>query len=139
MSRHGRLSLAALLTALAACSSGSTTNNTGNHTPVHYPPDPGGTPAQSVNVDVSDDYFSPSSVVVAVGGTVTWHWVGGNGHSVTPQGSPTFNPQANVSYPPKDLVVTFPTAGTYHYYCTVHGVTDANGYGGTMVGTVVVR
>lgn len=85
-----------------------------------------------------NDAFSPNSIVVAVGGTVTWKWIGGDGHSVTPDGSPTFSPTSGISYPPKELVVTFTQAGTYTYHCIVHGVA---GYGspGNMIGVVYVR
>jgi len=127
---------------LVACGSSteSNGNNNGNNNGTRqYPGDPGGTPALAATVDVIDNAFSPQAVVVAVGGTVTFHWVGGAGHSVTPAGSPTFTPSAGISYPPKDLVVTFSTAGTYNYYCIVHGSSDGYGNAGTMTGTVVVR
>ena len=120
----------------AACSS-STENNNGNNN--HYPGDPGGSPAQAVTVEVLDNRYSPAAVVVAVGGTVTFSWIGTAGHSVTPTGSPAFSPAAGVSFPPKELTVTFTTAGTYNYHCLIHGVTDAYGTQGSMVGTVFVR
>jgi plastocyanin len=135
MYRFSRLALGALLTSAAACSSGSTEN--GN--PINYPADPGTAPVQAALVEVQDNFFNPASVVLAIGGTVTWRWVGGAGHSVTPQGSTTFSPTAPVSYPPKDLVVTIPTAGTYNYLCTVHGASDGYGGVGSMYGTVTVR
>lgn len=134
MSRTRRLRLGFLVALAGACSSGTSANNN----PVNYPGDPGTSPVQAAVVEVQDNFFSPASVVVAVGGTVTFRWVGGAGHSVTPQGSPTFSPTAPVSYPPKDLVVTFPTAGTYNYLCIVHGSSGYNG-GNGMVGTVTVR
>ena len=124
------------------CGGGTTDNNNGNNgnNGGNYPGDPGGTPAQQAVVQVVDNQFSPNSVVLAVGGTVTFQWVGGAGHSVTPAGSPSFSPTAGVSYPPKQLEVTFSAAGTYHYYCIIHGASD--GYGGAqgdMVGTIIVR
>lgn len=119
--------------ALVGCG-GSVDNTVGP-----FPADPGGVPVQTATVQVLDNTFSPNAIVVAVGGTVTFHWVGTAGHSVTPAGSPAFTPTAAVSYPPKDLTVTFSTAGTYHYYCIIHGAADAYGARGTMIGTVVVR
>jgi len=114
---------------------GNKNGNNGNQNP---PTQPGGTPAVSASVDVLDDYFSPNSSLIAAGGTVTWTWVGHDGHSVTSEGGPGFSPEAAVSYPPKTLTVTFPTAGDYRYFCTVHGVA---GYynAGTMIGAVYVR
>lgn len=129
-----------VLLGAAGCGGAGTTENTGgNNNGGNYPGDPGGTPAQSASVDVMDNQYSPNTVVVAVGGTVTFHWVGTNGHSVTPTGSPAFSPTAGVSYPPKDLVVTFTEAGTYYYHCLVHGVSDGYGGQGTMIGTITVR
>ena len=130
-----------LLGFAAACGGGGTDttgtggNKNGNNGNQNPPTQPGGTPVVSASVDVLDDYFSPNSSLIAAGGTVTWTWVGRDGHSVT---SDSFTPNADVSYPPKTLTVTFPAVGDYHYFCTVHGVA---GYynGGTMIGTVYVR
>jgi plastocyanin len=120
---------------------GTPTNNNGNNNDgvPQYPGDPGGSPVQAATVDILDNSYSPSAVVVAVGGTVTFHWVGGGGHSVTPSGAPTFSPTAGISYPPKDLTVTFTAAGTYEYYCIIHGSSDGYGSRGNMLGTVIVR
>lgn len=128
-----------VLLGAAGCGGAGTTENNGNNNGGNYPGDPGGTPAQSATVDILDNNFSPNAVVVAVGGTVTFHWVGTNGHSVTPNGSPSFSPTAGVSFPPKDLTVTFATAGTYNYYCIIHGSSDGYGGQGNMIGSVTVR
>ena len=128
-----------VLLAAGACGGGATEGNNDNNGTPNYPGDPGGSPVQAATVDVVDNQFSPSSVVVAIGGTVTFHWVGSGGHSVTPSGSPSFSPTAGVSYPPKDLTVTFSEAGTYNYYCITHGSSDGYGGRGNMLGTVVVR
>lgn len=140
MSRIAQLTLAGALAASAACSSGEATDDSGNPPGNNQnpPTNPGGTPAPTASVNVDDNLFSPNSVLLAVGGTVTWTWGGNNGHSVTPDGSTSFSPVAGVSYPPKTLLVTFPTTGDYHYFCTVHGV--AGYYStGDMVGAVYVR
>lgn len=71
---------------------------------------------------------NPAIDTLAVGGTVTWTWVGPN-HSVLSTGSPTFTSSATKSsgtYP-----FTFLTVGTYNYICGVHGA--------SMSGTIVVR
>jgi plastocyanin len=79
-------------------------------------------------VSVMDDVFSPASVTIRTGGTVTWTWRSSNLHTVTsntgafdsgtPQSSGTFSH-------------TFATAGSYPYHCEVHGL--------SMSGTVTVQ
>jgi len=87
-------------------------------------PAPAGPP---VPVKIAQLAFSPASVTVPVGGTVTWTNSDPVGHTVTsmgrgPLGSATLNAGGTYSY-------TFTTAGTYMYYCAVHP---------DMMGTVVV-
>jgi len=73
---------------------------------------------------------NPAVDTVAVGGTVTWSWGPTAGsHSVLSTGSPTFISSAVKSSGTYDI--TFSTAGTYQYTCTVHP--------GQMTGRVVVR
>lgn len=84
--------------------------------------------------------FVPSQVTIPVGGTVTWQWnSGGISHNVTTStGSPTVpgTPTATSATPNTFGPVTFTTAGTYRFYCSVHaGPTDTSG----MVGTIVVQ
>ena len=137
MSRIGAMMLAACAAA-AACGGAKTTDSGGDQDPGNNnnPPTlPGGIPVQNASVDVADDFFSPNSVLLAVGGTVTWNWSGNNGHSVT---SSAFSPNAPVSYPPKTLMVTFAATGDYNYFCSVHGV-GSYGNPGTMIGAVYVR
>ena len=127
----------ALLFGLAGCG-GTTTGNNNDDDP-NYPSDPGGTPSQAAVIEIQDDEYVPNSVVVGVGGTVTFRWVGNNGHSVTPGDGTTFSPTSGIAYPPKEIVVTFDAAGSYHFYCLLHGVATQYGYGGSMIGTVTVR
>jgi plastocyanin len=129
-----------ILFGAAACGGGTTENNNGNNNGNgNYPGDPGGSPVQAATVEVRDNQYVPNSVVVAVGGTVTFQWIGTAGHSVTPGSGSTFSPTAGISYPPKELTVTFSTAGTYNYYCIIHGASDGYGGQGSMIGTVTVR
>ena len=144
MNHIERIGLVLGLGALAACGGGTTSNNYGNNGNNQNPPtQPGGTPVLAASVDVQDvgsssGAFSPNSVLLAVGGTVTWTWTGNNGHSVTSDGSPSFSPEAPVSFPPKTLVVTFPSTGDYRYFCSVHGVAGYSG-SGQMTGAIYVR
>jgi plastocyanin len=87
-------------------------------------PAPTGTP---VPVKIAQLAFSPASVTVPVGGTVTWTNSDQVEHTVTsmgrgPLGSATIGTGGTYSY-------TFTTPGTYMYYCAVHP---------DMMGTVVV-
>lgn len=88
----------------------------------------GGPPGPTAAVDVRDNFFSPQSTPLTVGGTVTWTWQGSNPHNVTfdPNDSPQSATQSAGTY-----VRQFQTAGTFTYYCTVHGR--------SMSGSVVVQ
>ena len=85
-------------------------------------------------VSVQDDVFNPLTANVTVGGTVTWNWSGSNQHNVTftdPLSAggtaPASTTQAGGSYQ-----LTFNTAGTYDYYCTIHGTAQGVGMAGTV-------
>jgi plastocyanin len=77
--------------------------------------------------------FTPANLVVTAGTTVTWNWLDGP-HSVT-SGVPGTPDGLFDSGAPQSAGASFthafPTAGTYHYYCTVHGA--------MMTGTVTVN
>lgn len=77
--------------------------------------------------------FEPANVTIPVGTTVTWAWVGGI-HDVTPSGNPVF-PASGAPVPsPNAYSHTFNSAGTYLYFCSVHGSATAG-----MRGTIEVR
>jgi plastocyanin len=93
--------------------------------------------AQTVNVSVGaggGNVFSPTTLNIQVGDTVHWAWSSGF-HSVT---SGTCNPgctpngkfDSGQHGTPFSFDVTFNQAGTYPYYCSVHG--------GMMSGTITV-
>jgi plastocyanin len=86
-------------------------------------PVPGGVTVTTPNLT-----FSPASVTIAVGGTVTWQF-SGNTHNVTFSGATPAG--GNISDQPagSSQSRTFTSAGSYGYVCTRH-----NG----MTGTVVV-
>jgi plastocyanin len=84
--------------------------------------------AQDATVAVADNQFSPATVTVNVGDTVTWDWTGANPHTVTSNDG-TFDsgaPQTSGSFQH-----TFTAAGTFAYICEVHGQ--------SMSGTVTVN
>lgn len=86
------------------------------------------TPPMTAEVTVNDNFFEPSSVTIAAGGTVNWTWVPAvsNSHNVTFSTGTNSATQASGTFSR-----SFPTAGTYNYNCTIHGV--------AMSGTVVVE
>lgn len=128
--------LGCISAAIMACSGGTTPS--GPQGPSQYPQQPpAGNPVAAASVDVVNNAFSPTSVLISAGGSVTWSWVG-SGHSVTSDGQPSFSPNAPISNSPFTLgPVVFANAGTYQYYCSAHG--GAGGYGGGMLGSVFVQ
>jgi plastocyanin len=74
--------------------------------------------AAALNVRVTDNAFDPDVVRVAPGGEVSWLDAGSDQHNVREDsklfrsGEPTTNMD--------DFTVRF-SAGTFHYYCEIHG------------------
>src|SRR5215212_3128741 len=96
-------------------------------------------PAWAANSDVTvaNFDFSPNSVQIQPGDTVTWHFSGPDtNHSVTadPGQSEQFDSDPDDPSPfhaPTDTFShTFPAAGRYTYFCKVH----ANMHGTVLVG-----
>ena len=83
--------------------------------------------APTARVVIQNMSFSPGTLTVAAGTTVTWVNRDGDAHSVESRGkgftsSPLLNTGQKYSY-------TFTTPGTYEYYCAVHA---------SMTGKIVV-
>ncbi len=128
-----------LVLALAACGGSSSSpsapqNNTGG-------PTTGGNTGGSVNtnqVTVGVGAFTPTSITVAAGTTVTWTW---NSCSTDPyygQTCVSHSVMFDQNGGPQSLTqdsgswsYTFTTKGTFTYHCAVHGT--------SMSGTVVVQ
>ena len=98
----------------------------------------GGSGSATVTVGAGGNNFSPSSINVPAGGTVTWNWnSGGVVHNVTFQDASTSGDMSSGSFQK-----IFPTAGTFSYLCTIHGpsmsgtvtVSGTSGDGGTTGG-----
>jgi plastocyanin len=103
--------------------------------------DPGTAP-ETAAVTVRNNNFlstrnsssNPAVDTVQVGGSVTWTWAPqATAHNVTSAGTPSFDGQPTATEPPP-FTVTFNSAGTYSYYCSLHGAPGAG-----MWGRVVVR
>ena len=122
--------LAVCVLVCAACGGGSdgytppTNNNpTGPSTPNN--PNP---PSNNTSVAVQDNQYDPGTVNITTGTTIVWTWAAGN----YAQHSVTFN-DGNGSSAAKTTGThqrTFQSAGTFTYYCEVHGT--------AMSGSVVV-
>src|SRR3954447_3985475 len=70
--------------------------------------------AASASVNMGDFFFSPASVTIAVGDTVTWHNSGQAPHNATGDGisTGTIDPGGSGSHP-------FNAAGTFSYICAI--------------------
>jgi plastocyanin len=80
----------------------------------------GMTPPTAADVSVGNNFFSPADTAVKVGGTGTWTWnSGGTTHTLTFTSGPPPLPGETVQAM-GTKVITFNTAGTYGYHCTIH-------------------
>jgi plastocyanin len=83
-------------------------------------------PAGDANVNVTDDQFSPSSVTIKSGQKVAWTWKGASAHNVTLVAGGNSPTQSSGTYSHE-----FDAAGTFSYYCSIHG-TPTSGMHGTV-------
>ena len=78
--------------------------------------------ASATQICLRNTAFAPSVATVAVGTTLTWKNADGFAHTTTsssvPTGGPTWNVTLNAG---ETATVQFTVAGTYDYYCTIHG------------------
>jgi plastocyanin len=91
-------------------------------------PGPGASPTGAVQASATANIFSPQTLTVAQGGTVTWSF-GTRTHNVTfvqIAGAPASVPNTANNQAERQ----FDTPGTYAYACTLHA---------GMIGTVVVK
>jgi len=87
---------------------------------------------KTVTIHIRDNLFTPPALDVAQGTTVRWINDGRNTHNVTPDrgkayGSPDLKPG-------RSYVHTFEDAGTFAYYCTLHGTPTSGQRGEVAVG-----
>jgi plastocyanin len=102
-------------------------------------PQQGDLAAASATASVQDNFFSPNPVTINVGDTVQWTWApGSNFHSVTSViGSLESFDSGDISV--GSFSHTFTHAGTYVYYCDIHGFDFGNGTAGGMFATITVN
>jgi plastocyanin len=89
---------------------------------------PGPASAVDASVSIGDNFFSPSSVSIDVGDTVTWTWTGSNMHSTTSDDGQADSWDSGTKSS-GTFAHTFDTAGVFTYHCKVHA---------SMKGTVTV-
>jgi plastocyanin len=78
---------------------------------------------------VSGNQFSPGQITIAPGASVSFTNVSGTTHNVT---FSTAGAPANVpDFSSGTRTVSFPSAGSYAYHCTIHGL--------SMSGVVLVQ
>lgn len=106
---------------LAACGGGSTSSSSDGGTAG------GGGATSGTDVTITGFAFSPATLSVAVGDTVTWTNEDSAPHTVTADDG-TFD-SGNLATG-ETFTQTFDTAGTYDYHCTVHP---------SMTATIVVK
>jgi plastocyanin len=76
-------------------------------------------PPPTGTVNVRDNFFCPTSIVVQVNDSVTWTWVGAASHNVTFTG--TAPPLGSISSRISGSIARkFTVAGSYNYTCTNH-------------------
>jgi plastocyanin len=76
-------------------------------------------PPTSGAVTIDDNFFSPTEVVVQVGGAVTWTWVGDSEHNVIFTG-PAPRPADSPTLASGTYVVTFTAPAVHSYVCNLH-------------------
>jgi plastocyanin len=96
---------------LSSCgkSSNSSTNPTSNSA----------TPAAAASVSIENFAFSPATVHVTTGGTVTWTNKDATAHTATDVNGNFDSGNLN---PTQTFKFTFSTPGTYTYRCTIHSM-----------------
>jgi amicyanin len=87
------------------------------------------TPTSTNAVTIQSFAFSPASITVKVGDSVTWTNQDSVAHTVTADDGVTGGPNSQLIEKGKTYSFTFAKAGTYTYHCSVHP---------SMKGTVTV-
>jgi len=73
--------------------------------------------AATTNVNIENFDFFPASVTINAGDSVQWNWISGT-HSTTSSSGLWDSTELSS---PANYTQTFPSQGTFPYFCTVHG------------------
>jgi plastocyanin len=120
--------LALVLSLAASCGSSS------DSPPDDGNGDGGGNGNTDFTVSVRNNSFSPATLTVPLGTTVTWTWASGaTGHNVV--GDDAANPESSGAFAnaPHSYDFRFVTPGTFRYHCQSHGAPGGSGMAGTIV------
>ncbi len=93
------------------------------------------TGAVEAGIDIEDNVFIQSVVVIKAGTTVTWTNNGRNEHNVQPAEEEAFTPisASNLSEKGDSAAVTFSTSGDFPYFCSLHGTPNRGQTGRIIV------
>lgn len=91
----------------------------------------------TIQVEVNDPFFAPRVVDPSVGQNVHWSRGATSGAEHNVQEDEEIFRSGNPTFGPIDYTRTF-SAGSYHYYCRIHG-SEAGGNAGGMSGYVKVK
>ena len=100
----------------AATNSGATTTTLSGGSPPDAPPG-GAHKSASASVTMQDFFFSPGSVTISAGDTVTWHNSGQAPHNATANDGSFSTPDLNNG---QSASHTFNSPGAFSYICTIH-------------------
>jgi plastocyanin len=87
----------------------------------------------TVQIDSLDNIFRPEDAQITAGTEVVWRNRGRNVHNVLPVDGDGWGVEVDDFGPGETYAHTFTEAGTYPYYCSLHGTTTAG-----MIGTITV-
>jgi plastocyanin len=131
--RHGRpgrllsgfVTMLAVLVVVGACGSGSGDGGT----PTASPTASGGSSAAagSSTVEIKNFMFTPMSLTVSAGTTVTWKFDDSTEHTVSADDNSFASPALANG---QTFTHTFATTGTVGYHCSIHPF---------MTGTIIVK
>jgi plastocyanin len=86
-------------------------------------------------VNVVNNSFDPSTTTILPGGTVVFQWPNGSKqHDIRPVAPKTIPVVSTIEDGPFAHTAVFPTAGTYDFFCSVHGSATSG-----MRGRIVVE
>jgi plastocyanin len=85
--------------------------------------------AQTINVEMGDNFFRPDTITVAPGDTIVWRHTGTRPHDVTADNGAFSSPRRMSTG--QTFSWTAGAAGTYTYLCTIHSAQQK--------GTIIVQ
>ena len=78
----------------------------------------GANPVKTTSVQIKNFAFSPTSIRINLGDTVTWTNNDGTPHTVTKDGG--YGPDSSSVSPGSTYTFTYTKKGTFSYHCSIH-------------------